>query len=50
MTITFDHEKLKAYQTAIQFIVWLQTILENIPRKHAVHDLIKEGIKSKKRH
>jgi len=38
MTIIFDHEKLKAYQTAIQFIVWLQPILENIPRKYAVHD------------
>ena len=38
MTIIFDHEKLKAYQTAIRFIVWLQPILENIPRKHAVHD------------
>ena len=38
MAITFDHEKLKAYQTAIQFIVWLQPILENIPKKQAVHE------------
>ena len=40
MTTIFDHEKLKAYQTAIQFIVWLQPTLENIPRKQAVHDQI----------
>lgn len=38
MTTIFDHEKLNAYQTAIRFIVWLQPILENIPRKQAVHD------------
>ena len=40
MPPTFDHEKLKVYQTTIQFIVWLQKILENIPRKHAVYDQI----------
>jgi four helix bundle protein len=40
MTTHFDHEKLKVYQTAIQFIVWLQPILESIPKKHAVHDQI----------
>ncbi len=40
MPTTFDHEKLKVYQTTIQFIVWLQTTLKNISSKHAVHNQI----------
>lgn len=34
----FDHEKLVAYQRSIQFVVWVNQILENIPSKLAVHD------------
>lgn len=34
----FDHEKLNVYQTSIAFIVWLQKILDEVPRKHAVNN------------
>lgn len=38
MKAIFDHEKLNVYQTSIKFVVWLQDILQGIPKKHAVHD------------
>ena len=38
MQIMFDHEKLKVYQASISFVVWLQKILEKVPKKHAVHN------------
>ena len=38
MKAIFDHEKLNVYQTSIKFVVWLQDILEYIPKKHAVHN------------
>jgi four helix bundle protein len=38
MKTIFDHEKLNVYQTSIKFIVWLQDILEGIPKKHAVQN------------
>ncbi|MFH0726893.1 MAG: four helix bundle protein [Pseudomonadota bacterium] len=38
MNKIFDHEKLNVYQSAINFIVWLQKIMEGVPRKHAVYD------------
>ena len=34
----FDHEKLRVYQASIKFIVWLEKIMKNIPKKHAVYD------------
>jgi len=34
----FDHEKLRVYQASIKFIVWLQKILERIPKKDAIYD------------
>ena len=33
-----DHEKLHVYQPSIEFLVWLEKILECIPKRHAVYD------------
>jgi four helix bundle protein len=38
MKTVFDHEKLTVYQKSLQFIVWLQKILERIPKKYSVND------------
>ncbi len=38
MTKIFDHEKLHVYQASIEFLVWLQKILERIPKRYAVYD------------
>lgn len=38
MKAVFDHEKLTVYQTSLKLIVWLQKILERIPKKYAVND------------
>lgn len=38
MKTVFDHEKLVVYQKSLQFIVWLQKILERIPKKYSVND------------
>ena len=40
MPKTFDHEKLIVYQKSIEFVVWLQNILERIPKKYAGYDQI----------
>jgi four helix bundle protein len=37
MKISFDHEKLVAYQKALAFIAWSEPILERIPKASAVH-------------
>ena len=34
----FDHEKLHVYQKALNFIVWLNAILEKVEKKHAVYN------------
>jgi len=34
----FDHEKLRVYQASIEFLIWLQKILERIPKRHAVYN------------
>ncbi|MGR3219061.1 MAG: four helix bundle protein [Candidatus Anammoxibacter sp.] len=34
----FDHEKLRVYQASIGFVVWVQKIMDKIPKRHAVHD------------
>jgi four helix bundle protein len=38
MSKIFDHEKLHVYQASIEFLVWLQKILERIPKRYAVYD------------
>ena len=38
MTKIFDHEKLRVYQASIEFLVWLQKIFEQIPKRHAVYN------------
>jgi len=38
MSKVFDHEKLHVYQASIDFLVWLETILERIPKRPAVYD------------
>ena len=37
MKIYFDHEKLQAYQKALEFAAWSETILERVPKSTAVH-------------
>jgi four helix bundle protein len=37
MKAYFDHEKLTAYQKAIAFAAWSETILERVPKSAAVH-------------
>jgi four helix bundle protein len=37
-TPIFDHEKLKAYQTALQFVAWAESLLERVPGKVAAKD------------
>lgn len=32
----FSHEKLKAYQRAIEFVAWLQPVLESLPASASV--------------
>jgi four helix bundle protein len=34
----FDHEKLKVYSRAIEFITWLSEILQEVPKSHSVWD------------
>jgi len=38
MSKIFDHEKLHVYQASIEFLVWLEEILERVPKKLAVHN------------
>lgn len=38
MSKVFDHEKLQVYQASIEFLVWLEKILERIPKRHALYD------------
>ena len=38
MPIYFDHEKLRVYQAAIEFVVWADELLQVIERKAAVKD------------
>ena len=35
---TFDHEKLRVYQASIEFIIWLETILQKVPKGNAVYN------------
>jgi four helix bundle protein len=37
MKIHFDHERLQAYQSALQFARWSEPILEKLPRNAAVY-------------
>ena len=36
MKIYFDHEKLQAYQKALEFAAWSETILDRVPKSAAV--------------
>lgn len=38
MSKMFGHEKLRVSQTSIEFLVWLQKILELIPKRNAVYN------------
>jgi len=38
MATNFGHEKLHVYQASIEFLIWLEKILERIPKRHAVYD------------
>jgi len=33
MKIYFDHEKLQAYQSSLQFVRWSEPALEKLPRR-----------------
>jgi four helix bundle protein len=35
---SFDHEKLKVYQRSLEFITWVEAILEKTPKGLAVRD------------
>lgn len=37
MEIYFDHERLQAYQTALQFVRWSEPVLEKLPKTAAVY-------------
>ncbi|MSU68139.1 MAG: four helix bundle protein [Opitutaceae bacterium] len=38
MKAQFDHEKLRAYQDALQFVAWVSPFLEELPGKLAAKD------------
>ncbi len=38
MSPIFDHEKLRAYQEALQFIAWVEPVLESLPSRIATRD------------
>jgi len=38
MEYLFDHEKLKAYQQAIQFVVWVTPLIEQLEKSRSVRD------------
>lgn len=37
MKIYFDHEKLQAYQSSLQFVRWSEPVLEKLPKTAAVY-------------
>ena len=37
-TPQFDHEKLRAYQEALRFAVWVESIIEKLPAKLSARD------------
>jgi four helix bundle protein len=38
MKAYFDHEKLNVYQEAIRFVVWSSELLDQVPKRFAVHN------------
>ena len=38
MKSNFDHEKLDVYRESIRFVVWVDELLESIPKNLAVHN------------
>ncbi len=43
MKIYFDHERLQAYQSALQFARWSESLLEKLPKTSAVHSQLDRG-------
>lgn len=43
MEYLFDHEKLKAYQEAIQFVAWLAPRLEDLRKCRVMHDQLERA-------
>ncbi|MDZ7267127.1 MAG: four helix bundle protein [candidate division KSB1 bacterium] len=43
MEYLFDHEKLKAYQEAIQFVAWLAPRLEHLKKCRVMHDQLERA-------
>ena len=37
MKIHFDHERLQAYQSSLQFVRWSEPVLEKLPKSAAVY-------------
>jgi four helix bundle protein len=37
MKIYFDHERLQAYQSSLQFVRWSESVLEKLPKPAAVY-------------
>ncbi|MCI0411648.1 four helix bundle protein [bacterium] len=37
-TSHFNHENLRAYRYAIEFVSWCDALLEKVPKKFSVHD------------
>lgn len=37
MKTYFDHEKLQAYQSSLQFVRWSEPLLEKLPKTAAIH-------------
>jgi four helix bundle protein len=38
MTRPFDHERLDVYKAALAFVVWVEPLLQRIPKSSAVRD------------
>ena len=38
MNALFDHERLEVYQSSLQFITWLESFLDKLPKSLAVRD------------
>ena len=36
--MSFDHEKLRVYQRAIEFVAWVEELIQALPRRSAVVD------------
>ena len=46
MKTHFDHEKLDVYQDAIGFVIWVDELLEGIPKSLAVYNQLDRALTS----